>query len=115
MHEASIAQGILHIAIGALPSEDTRILRIVLVVGVLSNIQAESLRLYLTELSAGTAAQGAELVVKPEPARLTCQQCGTVTEYDGAGCLEVACPRCGGPHKLEGGSALYIDHLEVES
>jgi hydrogenase nickel incorporation protein HypA/HybF len=114
MHEASIAEGVLQAALKSMPPQYKRIIRIHLVVGVLSNLEEESLRLYLTELAKGTAAEGAELDWKSDMAAMVCRDCGHADPYDGRGGLEVRCGKCGGPNQLQGGNALYIDNIEVE-
>lgn len=115
MHEASIAQGILDVALGALPDPHPKITRIVLVAGVLAGVEKECLTAYFDELARGTAAEGASIEIKREPASLICRTCGAITEYNGAGPVEVTCARCGGPNGLQGGGALYVDSLEIES
>jgi hydrogenase nickel insertion protein HypA len=114
MHEMSIAQGILDTALGALPKEPAKIVKIVVVAGVLAGVERECLAMYFGELSKGTAAAGAALEVTPAPARLVCRDCGHSTDYDGRGDFKTRCPQCGGMHLLQGGDELYVDHLEVE-
>ena len=114
MHEASIAQGIIDVALKALPGKDTRIVRIAVVAGVLTNVQAESLEFCFTQLSRGTPAEGAALEVRKSPAKLICRKCRTSDDFDGTGPVETHCAKCGGPYELEGGGELYVDSLEVE-
>lgn len=114
MHEASIAEGVLQAALKSMPPQYKRIIRINLVVGVLSNLEEESLRMYLTELAKGTPAEGAEVVWTSEMAALVCMECKNSTPYDGRGGLEVRCVKCRGANQLQGGNALYIDNIEVE-
>ena len=114
MHEASIARGILDTAVGALAQPGAKIARITAVAGVLAGVESQSLELYFGELSKGTPADGAKLVLKHQPARLVCTQCKNETAYDNRGDLAVQCARCGGNNRLEGGNELYIESMEIE-
>ena len=114
MHEASIAEGVLQAALKSMPPQYKRISRIRLVVGVLSNLEPEPLRMYLSELAKGTPAEGAEVDWVPDMAALVCQECKNSDPYDGRGGLAVRCIKCGGANQLQGGNALYIDNIEVE-
>lgn len=114
MHEASIAKGILETALAALPQGQRRITAIRVVAGVFAGVERESLELYFQELSQGTAAQGAKLEVTHPPAHLVCTACGHSVCYSNEGDLPVNCAQCGASNKLEGGSELYLDTMEVE-
>jgi hydrogenase nickel incorporation protein HypA/HybF len=114
MHEASIAKGILETAVAALPRPEAKITQITVVAGVLAGVQRESLELYFAELAKGTAAQGAVLHLKRQPAKLTCTQCKNETLYQNDGDLAVQCVRCGGNNRLEGGEELFIESMEIE-
>jgi hydrogenase nickel incorporation protein HypA/HybF len=114
MHESSIAQAILDTALKGRPSGNARITRVNVVIGTLSGVDAECLRLYFNEITANTPAAGAELNVKTEPATLICRSCGRSTPYTSADMLQLTCPSCGGPHRLEGGNSMYIESVEVE-
>jgi hydrogenase nickel incorporation protein HypA/HybF len=118
MHEASIAQAILETALTAmkekLPSPSARITRIVVVAGVLAGVERECLKTFFDIISEGTPAAGAEIELRPEPAKLICRQCGHTTLHNNAEHVEVNCPQCGGENKLEGGHELYVDSLEAE-
>jgi hydrogenase nickel incorporation protein HypA/HybF len=114
VHEASIAEGLLDAAIKSMPANFRRILRIKAVVGVLTNIQPESLRIYFDEIAKGTPADAAVLEVVDQPASLVCLGCGRRQDYGGRGDLTLTCA-CGGNNRLEGGDALYIDSMEVDT
>jgi hydrogenase nickel incorporation protein HypA/HybF len=118
MHEASIAQAVLETALAALkdkaPSHSFRITKIVLVAGVLAGVERECLKTFFDIISEGTAAAGAEIELRPEPAKLICRQCGHQTLHDSARHVEANCPKCGGQNKLEGGSALYVESIEAQ-
>jgi len=114
MHEASIAQGILDTAVASLPGGKGRITRITVVAGAFTNVEGRCLEMYLSELSRGTAAEGAALEVKRPPASLVCRDCGTRAQYRNEGDLPVCCAVCGGSNRLEGGDELYVDSIEVD-
>ncbi len=115
MHEAAIAQAVLDTALEALPDKESRITTITVVAGVLAGVEEECLAAYFNELCRCTAAEGASLRLVMEPARLICKECGKQTNYAGGGRLALECSACGGLNHLEGGKALYLDSVEVES
>lgn len=113
MHEGAIAQGILDTVLAALPPDHKRITRINVVTGVFAGVERECLAMYLTELSRGTPAQNAELNVERRPAKLVCTRCDNSRDYDNTGELDITCPLCGSPNRMEGGNELYVDTIEV--
>ena len=119
MHEASIAQAVLETALKALADKalpgSPRITKIVVVAGVLAGVERQCLKTYFDIISKDTPAQGAEIELRPEPAKLICRQCGHQSLHTSAELVEVTCPKCGGPNKLEGGNALYVEELEVDT
>jgi len=115
MHEAAIAQGILDMAMRALPSPSSPRVRVVRVVaGVFSGCERESLAMYFAELSKGTPLEGATLEVVSKPARLICRQCGLARDYHDTGDFAANCERCGGANRMEGGNELFLESMEVE-
>jgi Zn finger protein HypA/HybF involved in hydrogenase expression len=114
MHEASVAQAIFDAALAALPTPNAKIIRFAVVAGPFSGVEEECLRFYLTAMSAGTPAAGAELVVRCEPAKLICDSCGNVDLFDGKTPVRFSCAKCASPNRLEGGHDLYLDNIEVE-
>jgi hydrogenase nickel insertion protein HypA len=115
LHEAAIAQAVLDTALEALPDKDSRITAITVVAGVLAGVEEECLTAYFNELCKCTAAEGACLRLVIEPAHLICKECDKQTNYAGDGRLALQCSACGGFNRLEGGKALYLDSVEVES
>jgi len=113
MHEAPIAQALLEAALASVPDPNTKITRLIVVSGPFSGVDAECLRFYVSELSKGTCADGAELVVRCEPARLVCGSCANVMPCASGSSIEFICPKCGGPNTVEGGRDLYLDSIEV--
>jgi hydrogenase nickel incorporation protein HypA/HybF len=64
------------------------------------------------EVTRGTVAEGANLVVKVLPVRHHCQNCGHNFE---AGRAESPCPECKNPHtEMIGGEELRLLEMEME-
>lgn len=114
MHEASIAEGILKTALEAMNGQGSKITKISVVAGVLAGVERDCLAMYFDLVAKGTAAEGAELSVTPETAKLVCGGCGAQAPFDASGPVEVTCRGCGGANRLTGGDALYIDSIEVD-
>ena len=114
MHESSIAQGILRVVLEALQSPARRVCAIHVVVGALTGVEEQSLSLWLEELSQGTAAQDAKLVMRRLPAQLACRACGYTGPYDGSDVVPPLCPTCGKLVRLSGGQELFVESVEIE-
>ncbi len=94
MHELSITQGILDIALAvARDAHLARVTAVHLVVGDLSSIVDDSVQFYFDLLSKGTAAEGASLTFERRPAILTCAACSHTFTVRPP--LPPACPACG--------------------
>src|SRR3954452_15810948 len=94
MHELAVTEGVLEVAIAAARQAGARrIAAIDLVIGDLSGIADESVRLYAGLLGRGTPADGAELRFQRDAATLPCRDCG----YSGQAKvpLQPVCPDCG--------------------
>ena len=113
MHEASIAQGIFHGALHALPP-GKRIVRIKVVAGAQMAIVYDSLELYFRELSRGTPAEGAIIELNRLSPRLVCKICGFVEEHQRGTPISTTCTKCGGGNRLEAGREMYLESMEVE-
>ncbi len=114
MHEAAIAEGILRVVLGALPKRPVRVLKINVVAGALQGVVDESLRAWFEQISQSTPARGAEIHVNHLPAHVVCQVCGHAFDFDGSGPVELDCPKCSGPIRLEGGREMYVDNVEID-
>jgi len=113
MHEMAIAEQILRTALPLVREHGAeKILEIRISIGVLSGVVPSYLEHALTELSRGTAAQGARLVASYVPPQIRCDACGAHSE--GKRGLYV-CPVCGSEKiHITGGSGYKIDDLLVE-
>ena len=114
MHELSVTQGVLDIALeAARDAGATRITAIDLVVGDLSSVVDDSVQFYFDFLSKGTPAEGALLRFQRRPAQATCRDCGHV--FTAQVPLTLHCPACGGPHlSVSGGREFRVESIEVD-
>lgn len=112
MHELTITQNILGIALEhAQEAGATRIGRINLVIGEMTGVAEECVRLYMDVLSRGTAAEQAELAVRRVPITARCHECGEHFEVRD---FVWACPRCQGTRSdIVGGKELFVESIEV--
>ncbi|MCS6835697.1 MAG: hydrogenase maturation nickel metallochaperone HypA [Anaerolineae bacterium] len=113
MHELSITQNILNIALEHADKHHAqRITAIRLVIGQLSSFVDDAIQFYWDIISDGTQAKGAQLVFQRVPARLQCQACGHDYPLDGE---SYACPRCGqDAAKVVGGREFYIESIDIQ-
>jgi len=109
----SIMQSVFDTAFDALDkAEQTRITRIELTFGEMTEISEDSLRFAFDALKEGTPAQDATLDVTVLPPRSQCLECGTEYDHDR---FSVKCPQCGSViTKLLQGREMRIDAIEVE-
>ena len=78
-------------------------------IGLLSGVVPEALDFAFSALSVGTPAEGAELVMRTDPARFSCEKCGAIDMLE----LDFTCPRCAGPLSLlEAGRELLLCEVE---
>jgi hydrogenase nickel incorporation protein HypA/HybF len=114
MHELSITQSVLSIALeAARDAGATRITAIDLVIGDLSSIVDDSVQFYFDFLSQGTLAEGAALRFRRQPGEVTCRDCGHV--FAATVPLVASCPGCGGQHlSVSGGREFRVESIEVD-
>lgn len=112
MHELSIAQAIVQVADSeARKANAARVTRVVVNVGALSGVVADSLSFCFPMACDGTLVQGAELSIEPIAARGWCQQCHR--EYPMDELLDV-CPGCGGfASEIRTGQELTVRTIDV--
>jgi hydrogenase nickel incorporation protein HypA/HybF len=113
MHEMSLAQNILDIALKTANVNGVdRVLRITIRAGQLRGIVPEQLKFCFGFVAKDTIAEDSELVVNTLPIKGTCKQCGDlffVKEYS------FVCPVCSS-EKVEviQGMELLVENIEVE-
>ncbi len=113
MHELSITESILNIAIRhAVQAEATRVTDLYLVVGQLSSIVDDSVQFYWDFVSQGTICEGAQLHFERVPAGLVCLDCAHSYTLNGE---LTPCPKCGSTHvTIERGEEFRLDSIAVE-
>jgi len=109
MHELTITQNIIDIAVGE--ARNRRIRRINLIIGELSSVVEDSIRFCFDVISKETLAEGAALSVTTVPARIRCASCSREFGYEGKG----ICPGCGKRGgEVMAGREFYLESIEVE-
>ena len=113
MHELSITQNILEIALRYAEQADAeRITRLNIVVGELSSIVDDSVQFYWDIVSKDTIAEGAELHFERVEGTLRCLTCGHTFPLNRE---SFTCPACGGKEVVAaGGDDLRLDSIEIE-
>jgi hydrogenase nickel incorporation protein HypA/HybF len=114
MHELSVTQSVLNVALEAAQAAAARrITAINLVVGDLSGIVDDSVQFYFDFLSRGTLAEGATLRFQREPASATCRDCSY--QFDLTTPVWPCCPACGSARLfVNGGRELRVESIEVD-
>ncbi|MFC4679370.1 hydrogenase maturation nickel metallochaperone HypA [Desulfovibrio legallii] len=116
MHEMSIAQSLLQMAVEEISHRGCSRLQVVSVAcGALSGVVPESLQFCFEILVKDTPHEGARLEITVLPLRLRCSQCGKVFGGEGQDALWEPCPDCGEQfgHVVEQGKELYLDRIEA--
>ena len=114
MHELSITQSILDIAVRAAAEQGaSRIKVIKLRMGPFSGIVPECVQMYLDVLAKGTLAEGALVTARIVPLKIRCNDCGQESEITRD---HIACPCCGSVNlKTLSGKEFMVESLEVET
>ena len=110
MHELSIADAVLQIALAHADGRKIEVVEIK--VGHLRQVVPDALAFAFTLVSEGTRAEGAELLLEEVPAAGVCRACGQESEFEG---FPLACHGCGGLDvELVRGEELLVDALVME-
>ena len=113
MHELAICQALMS-QIEAIAEERnaSNVLSIVIGMGPLSGVEAQLLQHAYPVASAGTVAEGAELVIENLPVRVECTQCGNESD---ALPNKLVCKHCGDWRTtLISGDELMLMSVELE-
>jgi len=91
---------------------DKKVTRVTLVVGEMTNAVPYALEAAFAVYAQGTAAEGAELIIKEVPLTARCPVCG----WEGKTEKHVfICPGCSGLGlEIKTGRELYVESLEVD-
>ncbi len=117
MHELPLTQNILDTALAyARRTNSTKVVTIVLRLGVLRDIKKEWIERYFRYISRGTIAADAEILVIPDPIVCRCADCEKDFEIDRdmyAG-EAIVCPVCASQnYALLSGTKFQIEGIEV--
>lgn len=117
MHELPVTEKILAVALKhAEQNRAKKIRSITLHVGRLTDLQDEWLQHYFDYISKDTIAEGAKLIIVPEPVRLQCGKCRTLIETEKRDLQDIVCPHCrvDGGFSIMSGRGYYIEEMEAE-
>ena len=112
MHELSVCQALIdQVEIVARQEDAVQVMVIHMGVGPLSGVEPQLLVQAFYIARAGSIASDAELLIENLPLRVSCQQCGQITDALPARLL---CGNCGDWHtKLVSGDELQLTHVEL--
>lgn len=115
MHELSIAQSLVEMAVRSLAHVRVqRVVEVRVAIGALSGVAAEALLFAYDVVTEGTPLAGSTLVIRHVPAIIRCANCQRDATVDDEHWL--SCPTCGTPSgDLRGGRELDLESLEVET
>ena len=115
MHELQVTERILDIAVKHAAGHNvSKIVRIGLKIGELSDLEDEWIQRYFDYLSKGTLAENAELVIERAPIVLSCQACGSSFEIQKEKLGSPECPECGETKcQLVSGREYLVKNIEV--
>ena len=112
MHEATLAENILDIALSAARQHHAaKVYKIGLTLGEMAGVEVEALTLSFDVLKKNTAADGAELLITRVPISATCNKCGETFQLERYNFL---CPKCDGVLILRSGRELLVDFVDCE-
>ena len=114
MHELAIAQALVdQVQEAADVQKAKRVVSIRVVVGTLSGVDPEALRMAFTLAAEETPVQGSDLVVEPVTATVRCADCQAVSTPEPP---FVYCAACKSRNvEIEAGRELYIKSVEIET
>ncbi len=115
MHKLQITERILDVVLKhALGRDVTKIVRIHLRIGELSDLEDEWIQHYFDYLSRGTPAENAQLAIRHAPIVLRCQSCAASFEIKREELGGARCPECGESGvELVSGREYLIENMEV--
>ena len=112
MHELSVCQAMIdQVETIARQENAMQVVVIHLGIGPLSGVEPQLLEQAFFIARAGTIASDAELLIENLPVRVSCQQCGQVTDALPA---RLICGNCGDWHtSVVSGDELQLAHVEL--
>jgi hydrogenase nickel incorporation protein HypA/HybF len=115
MHELQITERILNVVLKHATGQNvSRIIRIHLRVGELSDLEDEWIQHYFDYLSRDTLAENAQLAIKRAPIVVRCDACACSFEVTRDALGDATCPQCTEQRlHLISGSGYFIENMEV--
>ena len=115
MHELQVTERILDIALKHAAGHNvSKIVRIGLKIGELSDLEDEWIQRYFDYLSRGTLAENAELAIERAPIVLGCESCDCSFEISREELGKPACPECGDTKcRLVSGREYLLKNIEL--
>jgi len=115
MHELQITERILDVVLKHATKQDvTRVVRIHMRIGALSDLEDEWIQHYFDYLSRGTVAENAQLAITRAPAVVRCQSCSCTFDIKREDLGRVQCPECNETGvELIAGREYVIENMEV--
>lgn len=111
MHEYSIVQALMaRVAAEAAARGAVGVHRLEVRIGELAGVERELLATAFSLFREGTVCDGAELRIRPVPARWACSRCGSGIS---PGSL-LRCDVCASPARLVEGDEIVLDRIEME-
>lgn len=113
MHELGIMTGVMQaVETSAKDAGATRVLKVTLSVGEMTEAIEDALRFAFEALSEHSMCEGAELDINMVKPRSRCLECGAEYEHDR---FHMFCPECDSfATELVAGRELQIDSIEVD-
>jgi len=112
MHEATLAENILNIALEAAEKNHaTKIFKIGLTLGEMAGVEVEALNFSFDVLKKNTPAENAQLVINRVPISAACNKCGKIFQLER---YNFFCPECDGILILKSGRELLVDFVDCE-
>lgn len=112
MHEATLAENILNIALAAAEQNHAaKVFTVGLTLGEMAGVEVEALTLAFDVLKKNTPANDARLAIKRVPICAACNKCGKVFTLER---YNFFCPECDGVLILQSGRELLVDFIDCE-
>ena len=113
MHELSVTESLLKIAVGhAEKANAGRVTDLHIVIGDLASMVDESIQFYWEIIAKGTIAEQATLHFRRVPAQLECNTCSAIYQPTDK---ELICPNCQGiGAKIISGEEFFLESIDVE-
>ncbi|MBQ7572964.1 MAG: hydrogenase maturation nickel metallochaperone HypA [Clostridia bacterium] len=113
MHELSITQSILNIAVSSAQKEHAKkVNKITIVLGEMTDFIPQYIQEYYNIVSKGTIAENAELVFKKAPAIARCLDCGHDTHLKD---YKFICENCASQNlKIISGKEFFVETIDID-